>query len=200
MTTTSAPIQVEGDTVKANDIVLRLDQLAQGYSEVLEMAKQQLENFEISEDDWSRIHAQVARRVDYYDVASAMSGILKDGLCAIEISGDSAYGTNVVLARQVIHRLRDILLQELKGFLISIEVKEIVDQQMREMRATIRADIEAAVKDQIQRCESDTLRSARDQQYHFKGLLQQCFADDLKQTAREVILEMQMTPPDSWEH
>jgi len=61
--TTTTPV-----TIEAAGNLLEHDALLQGYRELLEMAKAQLEAFELGEDDWRRLENRIVNHIDYYQL------------------------------------------------------------------------------------------------------------------------------------
>jgi len=72
-------------TIEAGGNLLEHDALLQGYRELLEQAKKQLENFEFSDSDWARLTSNTARRLNTYDVAASLGHRLRDSLGQLDV-------------------------------------------------------------------------------------------------------------------
>jgi hypothetical protein len=76
MTTTDSQITINDQTVSAAGNLFQLDALVQGYGEILEQAKRQLEAFEPTDEQFSKIARSVSQTIDYnqlgYVVASSI--------------------------------------------------------------------------------------------------------------------------------
>jgi hypothetical protein len=185
----TATVTVTDNIVKADDIILKLDALATAYEEVLSMAKQQLEQFTISEEDWARIYERLSRRIDYYDLGSHVRRSLWRGLQRLEADPDATDDEDIMFAKTLMSRIRYELEAAIKSHLISDELKDEVAAIRSEFRDELRAIAENAAECKLQSLATDQVRTADQQNRLTRELLTSCFGGDLKSMVRDAIRE-----------
>lgn len=187
-------------TVDAAGNLLQYDALLQGYRELLEQAKKQLEDFEITDQDWQRLGSKVARSIDGYFVAAALGHRLRDSLGQLDV--DAADLTDEERAdrnmlNDLIRQLSSAVLAQLQESVIRDqirlefrEMREGLYQQMKELRDSytdlINSKIEIAIKNKV----SDEVASARVQADALETLIQRTFGQQFRRLAKEAAAEV----------
>lgn len=185
----TAPVTTE--TVTVNDIILRLDALAEGYEEVLKIAKQQLENFEISDSDWNRLAMKVEANLSYHRLSINLAASIHDGLRAIEAretgtwDGSNAHEMNT--AGVVIERLEAVLRKRIVDEYLQAEIKRQVEAAVKDIRINIAESAENAADIKFQTIQRDALNSAYQKEHLIKDLLQSIFRSELQKIAHESV-------------
>lgn len=183
----TATVTVTDNTVQADDIILKLDALATGYDEVLSMAKKQLEDFSISEDDWARICERLGRRIDYYYLGTIIRRSLTRGFTrmGVEHEEDFANDEDYQFAKTLLQRLRSELELAVKSHLISDAIKLEMDNIRTELRRELRDLAASAAKDELEHICRDQVRTADQQRDLVRQLLTSCFGSELRTMVRE---------------
>lgn len=182
----TATLQVTDNTVAANDVLLRLDALAKGYEEVLELAKKQLESFEITETDWNRLVEKLDRRIDYFTFAGKFAARMSAALVNMQEGSDNPDSEAIV-------RLLDALTHRIEGRLrqlIESEVRAAVVDQTVGLRAEIMEHGRAAAQGLIDRTHHDALIDTERQRSALRSLLQHSLGGEFKRLALEAAREV----------
>ena len=183
MTTT---LEITGNTVTANEVLMRLDALAKGYEEVLEAAKKQLETFEISDDDWNRLADRVNRNINYYDFAGQFIVRLSSALMPSQ-AGTCNPDTEGAI------RVLDDLTHRVEGRLkpvITEIVADAVREQTRDLRERIIQDGRYAADELIESARRDALRESEAQATALRSIMQRALGSELKTLALEAAREV----------
>lgn len=181
-------VTVTDNTVHADDIILKLDSLVTAYDEVLSMAKKQLEDFSITEEDWSRIYERLTRRIDYYDLGTAIMRDLVSGFERMRIDPEGerfADADDYRLARTLMDRIRHDLEGAVKDYLISQSIQAEMDTIRSELRQELRTLAITAAKDELEHLARDQVRTADQQRDLVRQLLTSCFGSELRAMVRE---------------
>lgn len=165
MTTTELTVTTNAaDVVEVGGNLFRIEALIESYSEILEQAKQQLEQLELSEADFQKISNRTVERFDYYRLARAITTELADGSACEDA------------LRNISNRvLRDIDEVHIRS-LIRQELREIVDTQFSELKDQINARFASL----IHREEADARVEARASTRMFEELFRTVFGQEIK--------------------
>lgn len=185
----TAPVTTE--TVTVNDVILRLDALAEGYEDVLKLAKQQLENFEISDSDWNRLVMKLEGHLSYHKLSVSLAAVIYGGVLAIEAQEDGTWdGSNaheMNLAGAVTERLYDLLSNRIINGFLRDEIKSQVEAAVKDVRISIAESAEHAADIKFQTLQRDALNSAYQKEHLIKDLLQSVFRGELHKIAHEAV-------------
>jgi transcriptional regulator with XRE-family HTH domain len=179
-------LEITGNTVTANEVLMRLDALAKGYEDVLETAKKQLETFEISSDDWNRLSDRLSRRIDYYELAGRINIRLGSALMAIEHGVPNPDSEGVA-------RLLDQLTHRIEGRLnpvIAEIVADAVREQTRDLRQRVIQDGRLAADELIERARQSALHESEAQASALRSIMQRALGNELKTLALEAAREV----------
>lgn len=189
----TAAVTITDNTVRADDVVLKLDALVQGYEEVLSIAKQQLEEFSISDDDWARIYGQLSRRIDYYDLSRNITESLMRGLDYMrqDPNGEQfTFDFDYRFARTLMGQLKLELERAIRSHLISDAIKLELDAIRTELRQELRELAASAAKDAVEHISRDQVRTADRQRDLIRELLNSCFGPELRTMVREAATQV----------
>ena len=185
----TATVTVTDNNVHADDIILKLDALATAYDEVLSMAKKQLEDFSISEDDWSRIYERIGRRIDYYDLGTVIKNSLFRGFDGMRTDpeGEShvANDDDYRFAKALMGRIKYELETAVRSHLVSDAIKLEMDTVRSEVRSELHALATRAAEDRFAQLCREQIYTADRQRHLVRELLGSCFGDELKAMIRE---------------
>ena len=182
MTTT-----MTNDALKLQETVVELSGLVTAYSSLLEAAKQQLEQLEISESQFTRLETSVVNRVDYTRVANTLASNLQD---MDRFADDSRY--KAVLTR-LIERLSERVSERLALDAVKV-VEDKIDAALMSKSAEFRSYIQERIEERFDR-ESSAIRAAAEQQasdikYSFRALLKAAYdSDELNRMAAAAVAE-----------
>lgn len=182
----TATLQITDNTVVANDILMRLDALAKGYEEVLELARKQLESFEISENDWNRLTDKLHQRISFYDLAGKFNIRLGSALRDVEDGAPNPDSEGVV-------RLLDMLTFRVESrlkTLIAETVAETVSEQTRDLRQRIIQDGKLAADELIEHARRQALIETEHQKTALRSLLHHSLGDEFKRLALDAAREV----------
>ncbi len=182
----TATLEITGNTVSANEVLMRLDALAKGYEEVLETAKKQLETFEISNDDWNRLADKLNQRIDFYDLAGKFNLRLASALRDVEDDVPNPDSEGVV-------RLLDLLTFRIEGRLkpmITEIVDDLVREQTRDLRQRIIQDGKLAADELIEYARRQALMETEHQKTALRSLLHHSLGDEFKRLALDAAREV----------
>ena len=182
----TSTLQITDNTVAANDVLMRLDALAKGYEEVLELAKKQLENFEITDHDWGRLADKLNQRIDFYDLTGKIN--IRLGTALRDINDGNANPDSEGAAR-----LLDMLTMRIEGRLkaaIAETVAETVREQTRDLRQRIIQDGKLAADELIEHARRDALIETEHQKTALRSLLHHSLGDEFKRLALEAAREV----------
>jgi len=183
MTTT---LEINGSTVQANDVLLRLDALAKGYEELLEAAKRQLDTFEFSGDDWNRLTDRVNRNIDYYDLSGKLMVRLSRALVA---SQEGTHNPDTEGAIRMLDALTHRIEGRLKPMITEI-VADAVREQTSDLRHCIIQDGRHAAEELIERARLEALRESEAQATALRSIVQRALGSELKTLALEAAQEV----------
>lgn len=185
----TAPVTTE--TVTVNDMILRLDALAEGYEEVLKLAKQQLENFEISDSDLNRLAMKLEGHLSYHTLSVGLANALHDGLRVIEAKDagtwDGSFVHELNIASLVIERLDVVLSKRIINDSLRAEIKRQVEDAVKDVRISIAESAEHAADSKFQTLQLHALNSAYQKEHLIKDLLQSIFHGELQRIAHESV-------------
>ena len=174
MTTTEANITVTEQTVSAADNLFQLDALIQGYGEILEQAKQQLEAFEPTEDQFRLISQNLATNISYSQLGKTV---------AAAIVFENADPETRRYTDELVQRISDQIDERKIRVLIRDELNGVVDTRFRELRQY--------VENQIEHLLDADRRAARSANYELQSAMRTIFSTVLKDELRnQVRLEM----------
>lgn len=186
-----ATATVTKETVTVNDMILRLDALAEGYEEVLKQAKQQLMNFEIKDSDWTRLARKLEATLSYRTLSANLATALHDGLRAIEAreastwDGSNAHELNIATA--VIERLEVVLRKRVIDECLQAEIKRHVEEAFKDAKINVVELAESAADMKFQNLQREALDSAYQKEHLIKDLLHSVFHKELPRVAAEAM-------------
>lgn len=192
----STTIDVQGNTVNAGDILLRLDALADGYHEVLQTARAQLEAFEITEGDWARLAEKLTRNIDYPAIARAFQRQL-DAACIASLYPMPESHLLPTLSDddrqfvQMLNRIADRVLRKVEDDRIKDLVRQEISAQITPLQGELSAMAEAAAERTFANLEHEVISRCREQEHHFQRFLQAALGHDLHAVIRTAIQEAQ---------
>lgn len=182
---------VTSETVTVNDMILRLDALAEGYEEVLGLAKQQLENYEVSESDWSRIASKVEGQLSYRKLSVGLATLLSDGLVAIQRKEEGTWdGCNhheLLIAELIIERLEVVLHKRIIDKALKEEIQRQTREAAKEERLNIIAQAEAAAEIKFRALQREAIESASQKEYLLSDLLHSVFGKGIQQAVNTAV-------------
>lgn len=179
-------ISADEQTVQVDNIILKLDELARGYEEVLAMAKRQLENFEIKEDDWNRLYINVARRVDDWEIAYQLGNRIAQGLEMIA-DDPNANDPDARMANMITERILERIEIRMRGYMITDAIRSDMDQRFEELKSYYRDRIDDRVETAVRNQFSSEVQNARHQTEALKIMLRSIFGPQLQDLARDAI-------------
>jgi cell division septum initiation protein DivIVA len=182
----TATLEITGNTVSANDVLMRLDALAKGYEEVLEQARKQLETFEISNEDWNRLADKLNQHIDFYDMAGKVNLRLGAALRDVESGVHNPDSEGAV-------RMLDMLTTRIEGRLravIAETVADVVREQTRDLRQRVIQDGKFAADELIERARRDALIETEHQKTALRSLLHHSLGDEFKRLALDAAREV----------
>lgn len=182
-------LQINGNTVEAGDTLLRLDALAQGYEEVLEQARTQLERFEFSPQDWDRLCNRLQENVRYTRIADEIYNLFIYGCRAIE--NGCEWNSQMEAADYLINAIASKVARRL----IETDFQQLIKEEVSKATVGFGADIDDRVKHavdiHVSRMEKNTIADASAQRYHLKEMVNKVFGDDFKQMAKQAAADLQ---------
>jgi hypothetical protein len=186
-------VQITDNNVTAGDILLRLDTLAQGYEEILEQAKQQLERFEPSAEQWARLASRIQDGFRYCSLVNEIVDRMITTISRLETAAASGTSEGLDDDDQNIDRLLICISKHAAERLISTDlsaaIKAEVQDKVRLMQADIQAGIAASVLEHIQRLERQEFAQARNTNHHFKCMVDEIFGAEFKRLAKQAAAE-----------
>lgn len=187
-------------TIEAAGNLLEHDALLQGYRELLEQAKKQLEDFELTDQDWQRLANKVAWSIDTSSVAFCLGERLRDSLGqldieAVDLTDEERADRNML--NDLIRQLSSAVLAQLQESVIRDQIKlefremrEDLFRQLKELRDNhtdlIDSKIEIAIKNKV----NGEVTSARVQADALETLIQRTFGQQFRRLAKEAAAEV----------
>ena len=185
--TNTITIDSNTNSVRTGDALLRLDALIEGYDEVLQQARRQLEHFEINDDDWNRLAHKLERSLDYGLLASRLTTRIADTL-------DAAHGQGDPEANHLMTRLLDTLTNQvterINNSLLSHAVRSAVAAATQDLRDNLETLALQAVEE---RCSADlgqAQQRAHEQTFHLKQVLLSCMGEELEAMSRRAAADL----------
>ena len=182
MTTTDSQITINDQTVSAAGNLFQLDALVQGYGEILEQAKRQLEAFEPTDEQFSKIARSISQTIDYNQLGYVVASSIVDE--------DAHPGTRGYTDRLVYRieeriderRIRGLIREELDSVVnsrfealkdsVTRQIANILDEDRRtanqanaSLQAAMRTIFSTVLKDELRdqvRIEMDAMQRARE--------------------------------------
>ena len=186
--TTTTPV-----TIEAAGNLLEHDALLQGYRELLEMAKAQLEAFELGEDDWRRLENRMVNRLDYYQLGirlgsqiSRATQINPEDLAREDEDTRNSY----VLLRRLIDDVTDAVTKRIQERVIRDEVRAAISDLKEEIRQDCITRIENSIERMVNEHYSTRLATARSETDALESLIQRTFGDQFRRLAKEAAAEV----------
>lgn len=179
-------VTVHDNTVQAESILLKLDELAKGYEEVLSMARSQLEHYEITEQDWSRLTARVARSIDLWRLGQEFGRLLARGMDELDIDPDSA-SSDADCARSVTRHMLNRLESRVKDYLISEAINERISRGFSELRNEFLDIIDQRINQTVQLAAMQHAHKAASDRRILRDLLMTCLGDDIRAIANDSV-------------
>jgi hypothetical protein len=180
MTTTTAPITVQADgTVDVAGNLFKLDALIEGYSSILEQAKQQLESLDINEHQLEQIGRRASSNLDYYRLARAT---------ATELGTNSECENSLrLISEYVVCKLDN---DHIRG-LIRSELGDVVKDQFAEIKRHIDARFETLISNEQAEARTEACASTRMFEELFRSVFGQEIKDQIKRQANELAEDWQ---------
>jgi 23S rRNA G2445 N2-methylase RlmL len=186
-------VQITDNNVTAGDILLRLDTLAQGYEEILEQAKQQLERFEPSAEQWARLASKIQDGFRYRSLVNELVDRMLTTINRVEAAAASGTNENLDDDDRQLNELFTFIAKRAAERLIStdleIAIKTEVQDKVRSLQADIQARVEVTVLNHIKRLESEEVRQASNTNYHFRSMVDEIFGAEFKRLAKQAAAE-----------
>jgi len=181
MTTTDTTVTIT-DNAEVIDIggnLFRVEALIDSYGEILEQAKQQLEQLELSEADFQRISDRSMERFDYYRVARAI---------ATELASNSE-------CEQALHNISERVLHSINEShirnLIREELSEIVNTRFAHLELEINRRFNTLIEGEAATARSEARSSTRMFEELFRSVFGQEIKDHIKRQANELAEDWQ---------
>ena len=167
MTCTTTSITACADnTIDIGGNLFKLDALIETYGSILEQAKQQLENLDITEAQLDQITSRTIRNIDYYRLARIIPA---------ELVSSSDNDTLEVVAR-LAEVVRDKISTDFFRALIRSELHSVVDERFAELTNHINVRFE----DLMQRENTQARLEARGSTRMFEELFRNVFGEEIK--------------------
>lgn len=184
--------EVQSNTVTVNDIVLRLDALAQGYEEVLQAAKTQLESFEITESDWNKLSNRLVNKIDYCAAARELAYRIR------KACEDTSYPANNFTespnynydSKQFLDILETVatrVIQKIEKDQFCSLIEAAVEERTKELKAEVKQYAEQAARHMFASLEVDEINLARRQRTAMREMLIGAFGQDIKAAVRDIL-------------
>jgi hypothetical protein len=170
MTTTEANITITEQTVSAADNLFQLDALIQGYGEILEQAKQQLEAFEPTEDQFRLISRNLATNLNYRELGKTVAAAIVD---------ENADHETRRYTEELVHRISGQIDERKIRVLIRDELSGVVDTRFQELKQH--------VENQIERLLDEDRRAASRANYELQSAMRTIFSTVLKDELRDQV-------------
>jgi hypothetical protein len=170
MTTTEANITITEQTVSAADNLFQLDALIQGYGEILEQAKQQLEAFEPTEDQFRLISRNLATNLSYRELGKTVAAAIVD---------ENADHETRRYTEELVHRISGQIDERKIRVLIRDELSGVVDTCFQELKRH--------VENQIERLLDEDRRAASRANYELQSAMRTIFSTVLKDELRDQV-------------
>lgn len=189
--TNTITIDIDDNSVRTGDALLRLDALIEGYEEVLQQARRQLEHFEINDDDWNRLAHKLERVMDYGLLASRLTTRIADTADTIE---SAQHGQGDPEANHLMTRLLDTLTnrvtERINNSLLSHAVRSAVAAATQDLRDNLETLALQAVEE---RCSADLRQAqqrAHEQTFHLRQVLVSCMGEELEAMSRRAAADL----------
>ena len=180
MTTTTAPITVQADgTVDVAGNLFKLDALIEGYSSILEQAKQQLEALDITEHQLEQIGRRASSNIDYYRLARAT---------ATELGTNSSCEDSLRMISEYV--IRKIDNDHIRG-LIRSELGDVVKDQFAEIKRHINLRFETLISNEQAEARTEARASTRMFEELFRSVFGEEIKDQIKRQANELAEDWQ---------
>jgi len=140
MTTTEVTITPAADqVVEAGGNLYKLEALVEAYGDILEQAKQQLENYQPSETEFDKISRGLADRINYTELSYRITET---------ISNDNASYQGSHAMEKLVQRVGERLDQRLIRQMIRQELESVVNDRFTELRRHVERQIEAELNEE----------------------------------------------------
>jgi len=176
MTTTEPTVTITpaADAIEVGGNLFRVDALIDSYGEILEQAKQQLEQLELSERDFQRISERTMERFDYYRMARAI---------ATELSTNSECEAALNnISERVLHRIDERHIRNL----IREELNEMVTTRFAELQQSIDRRFQVLIEDEQAAARTEARASTR----MFEELFRSVFSQEIKHSIQRQANEL----------
>lgn len=186
--TTTTPV-----TIEAAGNLLEHDALLQGYRELLEMAKAQLEAFELGEDDWRRLENRIVNHIDYYQLGIRLG---RQIAYAAQTSPediareDEDTRNSYAFLRRLIDDVTDAVTKRIQERVIRDEVRAAVSDLKEEIRQDCVIRIENSIERMVNERYGTELYNARSETDALENLIQRTFGDQFRRLAKEAAAEV----------
>lgn len=180
MTTTTAPITVQADgTVDVAGNLFKLDALIEGYSSILEQAKQQLEALDLNEHQLEQIGRRASSNIDYYRLARATATELgTNGSCEDSLRMISEYVIRKVDSDHI-------------RILVRNELHDMVNEQFAELKRNLNARFETLMTEEQATARTEARASTRMFEELFRTVFGEEIKDQIKRQANELTEDWQ---------
>jgi hypothetical protein len=180
MTTTTAPITVQADgTVDVAGNLFKLDALIEGYSSILEQAKQQLEALDLNEHQLEQIGRRASSNIDYYRLARAT---------ATELGTNSECENSLRLISEYVTRKVD---SDHIRILVRNELHDMVNEQFAELKRNLNARFETLMTEEQATARTEARASTRMFEELFRSVFGEEIKDQIKRQANELTEDWQ---------
>lgn len=176
------------NSVRTGDALLRLDALIEGYDEVLQQARRQLEHFEINDDDWNRLANKLERVMDYGLLASRLTTRLADTAESAQHGQDDPEANH--LMTRLLDTLTNRVTERISNSLLSHAVRSAVAAATQDLRDNLETLALQAVEE---RCSADLRQlqqRAREQTFHLRQVLVSCMGEELEAMSRRAAADL----------
>lgn len=181
-------------TIEAAGNLLEHDALLQGYRELLEMAKSQLEAFEISPDDWRRLENKAVHGMDYHQLsvrlADRLELALRDEDRGTSFEEGSAEWIQHKTMLKLLDRLAEPVLKKVREEVIRQEIRAAVQEATKELRADLIRQIESSVERKIEDRIYTEAANARAEHDALESLVQRVFGNQFRRLAKDAAIEV----------
>ena len=181
MTTTEPTVTITpaADVIEVGGNLFRIEALIDSYGEILEQAKQQLEQLELGERDFQRISDRAIERFDYYRMARAIAAEL-----GTNSECESALES---VSERVLHRIDERHIRNL----IREELNEMVNLRFVELERSLDRRFEILIERDTAAARSEARASTRMFEELFRSVFSQEIKDQIKQEANELAEDWQ---------
>jgi hypothetical protein len=155
-------------TVDISGNLFALDSLVEAYQEILDQAKTQLENLELTDDQLMRVQRWAADRINYRTLGGEVADLMYGNTNNIQ---DFSHHIQTYVWERLCSRENSNL-----RVIIKTELSKLVDDRFRELSAMITGRVEGLLED----ARFKAAREAQAEQDIVKTLVHKVFGDELK--------------------